>query len=200
MGCGHEHSSASGTCRYADRLWKRRCVQPASRFGPEARRHWHYPARCDPLHREPSASNPIPPGGRKDYANFQIHLAVVDSAVEPSVSARKAFSKAGHHPDAHTCGIRQVLAYWSSGTPADIPTHCVPPSACAHESAKPLFQHVLAWVFTWRTDCPPATGPLPLGGGSPRPEATFPPLACGAITFVDANTGSRSEYTDVGGL
>lgn len=94
-----------------------------------------------------------------------------------------------------------MLAYWSSDFPATVPPACVPPQTapvwdppafCRHESPKPLFQRVLAWVFTWRTDC------VGFGPNSARPRATSLPLGCHAVTFVDATTGERG-YSWEGG-
>jgi hypothetical protein len=122
------------------------------------------------------------------------------------VSASAAYAVLEHqfHVSAYACELRETLAYWSSDFPASTSPQCVPqpgpvwnpPPACAREIPKPWYQHVLAWVFTWRTDCI-VLGPVRQPGAAPIPTA--PPLSCRAITFVDASTGQLGSMYE-GGL
>ncbi len=161
----------------------------------------------------PCVQTPLPPpasrlASPRDYLS-DIHLTVVAPAVRPKVSAGTAFARAGYwyHPGTGSCGLTETLAYWSSDTPATIPPECVPPAtlttpwaAPSNCPSTPIYHHVLAWVFTWRSDCHSTGGPAPLAGASPRPVPSWPPLACTSITFVDATTGAHSDYLMQGGL
>ncbi len=156
----------------------------------------------------PCVEGPLPPNGQRlsaprDYSSHQIQLAVVEASVQPLVSAAQAFAQLGYQSTTNSCGLTEELAYWSSDTPATIASGCSGPDLsqmpeyCKTAPAKPFYQQVLAWVFTWHTDC---GGPGGSGGasvpGQPRgqPQPVFP-RACTAISFVDATTGTRSGYT-----
>ena len=151
----------------------------------------------------PCVESPLPPqGGRlsapRDYPNLQTHLTPVEAAVQPTVSATLAFERVGYQSTTSSCGVSEQLAYWSSDTPALMPSECAGlylsrvPASCKAASIKPIYRHVLAWVFMWRTDCGPISGP-PLAPGQSRSSPAG--LSCTSITFVDATTGKRSEYT-----
>lgn len=136
-----------------------------------------------------------------------IHLAAVAPGVQPRVSATAALARVSqwYQPGAGNCGLTETLASWSSDTPATIPPACVPPAnlttpgaAPSNCRATPTYQHVVAWVFEWRSDCQSSGGPAPLSGTTVRPQPTLPPLACTAITFVDATTGATG-FLYVGG-
>jgi hypothetical protein len=154
----------------------------------------------------PCVEGPLPPqGGRlsapRDYPNLQTHLTVVETSAQPTVSAAQAFAQVGYQSTSSSCGVTEELAYWTSDTPATMPTECAGPDLsrvpayCKSASTKPIYQHVLAWVFTWRTDCGPVLGPVPPPGQTPGSELVPARLSCTSITFVDATTGKRSEYT-----
>jgi hypothetical protein len=144
----------------------------------------------------------------KDYPEIQTHLAAVESTTQPKVSALEAFARmTDYQGDPASCGITETLAYWSSDTPATIPADCAPPANIATPWAAPsncpstpLYPRVFAWVFYWHTDCTSLGGPAPLAGTSPRPMPSWPPHACSAITFVDADTSHRSDYLTTGGF
>ena len=153
------------------------------------------------LASSPCVESSLPPqAGRlsapKDYPNLQTHLTVVEASVQPTVSAATAFAHVGYQNTSSSCGVTQELAYWSSDTPARMPAECAGPDLsrvpayCKSAAAKPIYQQVLAWVFTWRTDCGPVIGPP-----GRIPQQPPPRLSCTLITFVDATTGIRSEYT-----
>ncbi len=154
----------------------------------------------------PCVEGPLPPqGGRlsapRDYSSQQIQLAVVEASVQPTVSAAQAFAQVGYQSTTSSCGVKEELAYWSSDTPATMPTECAGPDLsrvpayCKSATIKPIYQHILAWVFTWRSDCGPILGPVPPPGQTPGSPLAPARLSCTSITFVDATTGQRSEYT-----
>jgi hypothetical protein len=149
---------------------------------------------------------PLPPQGRRlsaprDYPNLQTHLAVVEASVQPAVSAAHAFERVGWQSTSSLCGVSEELAYWSSDRPALMPSECAgpdlsrAPTYCQSASIKPIYQHVLAWVFTWRTDCGPISGPPLPPGQTPISRSLPAGLSCTSITFVDATTGKRWDYT-----
>jgi len=157
--------------------------------------------------RSPCMEGPLPPAANRltqtrSYDSSNIRLTPVEATVTPKVSAAEAYANLQYHHDASGCGLEETLAYWSSNTPAVMPPECEccipsprqwsPPPDC---SAKPLFQHLLAWVFIWRSDCFSTGGGPPLPGSSPRPQPPTAPLACVGITFVDATSGKRSDFT-----
>jgi hypothetical protein len=144
----------------------------------------------------------------KEYPQIQTLLTVVEPTTRPRVSALEAFARIpDYQTDPNSCGLTEVLAYWSSETPADIPADCAPPANLTTPWAAPancpstsLYPHVLAWVFYWHTDCMLLGGPAPLAGTTPRPMPSWPPHACGAITFVNAINGHRPDYLTTGGF
>ncbi len=151
-----------------------------------------------------------PPASRltapRDYSQLGVHLSVVPPSTMPGVSAHSAFIHLpyGYQADPQSCGIAEILAYWTSANPATIPASCVPPDSGTTPATPPadcpttpLFAHVLAWVFTWRTDCSP-TGPNVPAGMPAHVVPSWSPFACTAITFVDATTGHPSGYLDTG--
>jgi hypothetical protein len=137
-----------------------------------------------------------------------IHLTIVAANVQPRISARDAYAHLGYpyQPGPWNCGFTEFLADWSSDSPATMPADCVPnatqtpwspPADCA--DITPMYQHVLAWVFTWREDCMPVGG-APVGpAGSQPPKPSYPPMSCRGITFVDANSG-QPGFTAEGGF
>ena len=166
------------------------------------------PAAADPACTP--ASGPPPTSrlaSRRDYPAIQTTLTVVESTVQPKVSGAKAFARLPYRPGAEDCGLNEFLAYWSSDTPATISPDCQPHSspnspwgAPLNCTSTPLYKHVLAWVFTWRTDCI-TLGPYNPGAGTePGTMPSRPHLACTAITFVDADTGRPSDYLTTGGF
>jgi hypothetical protein len=160
-------------------------------------------APCSTASGPPAASRL---GSPKDYPGMQIHLTVVAPTIEPKVTARAAFASLGYYlPGPSACGLSQTLAYFSSDSPGTMPADCEVPATLTTPWAAPtdcpitpLYPHVLAWVFTWRSDCESTGGPAQPVGAPPHSAPTLPPLACTAITFVDAATGHRSDYLTIG--
>jgi hypothetical protein len=160
------------------------------------------PAAADPVCTP--ESGPPPPSrltSTRDYPAIQTTLTVVESTVQPKVSGGEAFARLPYRLGAEDCALNEFLAYWSSDTPATIAPDCQPHSSSSTPwgapfncTSTPLYKHVLAWVFTWRTDCI-TSGPYNPGAMPPRPR-----LACTAITFVDADNGRPSDYLTTGGF
>jgi len=156
------------------------------------------------------ASGP-PPTSRlastRVYTAIQTTLTVVESTVQPKVSGGEAFARLTYRPGAEDCGLSEFLAYWSSDTPATISPDCQPHASLNSRwgaplncTSTPLYKHLLAWVFTWRTDCITFGRPSPGAGPKPGPMPSRPQLGCTAITFVDADTGRPSAYLTTGGF
>lgn len=158
--------------------------------------------RCTPATGPPQDSRLAYP---KDYPAIQLYLTVVEPTIQPKVSGAEAFTRLSYQPGAEDCGLTEFLAYWSSGAPANIPADCVPQAtasspwvAPANCASTPLYKHVLAWVFTWRTDCLTLGGPVESRAPTVDPASSSPPQPCTAITFVDADTGDPSAYLTTG--
>lgn len=164
------------------------------------------PAPCDP------DAPAVPPSWLTVPRNVgDIHLEPVQPSVQPKVSAAAATATMtymwGSQPK---CGLPEVLAYLSASYPATIRPECFPPSnsssspwaspaSCANgNDTTPNYTHILAWAFTWRSDCGLGTGPPAAPNATPRALPTPQPLSCGAFTFVDATTGSQGFSESAG--
>lgn len=166
------------------------------------------PAAADPA-CTPTSGHPPPSrlASRRDYPAIQTTLTVVESTVQPKVPAGKAFARLSYRPGVEDCDLNEFLAYWSSDAPATISPDCQPHSSPSSPwaaplncTSTPLYKHVLAWVFTWRTDCI-SFGPYNRAAGTkPGTMPNRPDVACTAITFVDADTGRPSDYLTTGGF
>lgn len=154
-------------------------------------------APCTRASTPPAASRLAAPA---EYTQIQVKLAMVGSTTQPRVSANDAYARmTDYKSDSAGCGITETLALWSSATPATMPADCVPPAihatpwaAPASCQLTPLYTDVLAWVFTWRTDCLSSGGAY-LAGSTPRAMPTSQRFACTAMAYVDATTGSLSD-------
>jgi len=143
----------------------------------------------------------------RTYGAFQITLQVVDPSVQPKISARTAFDRLNMNGSQSGCDLREELAYLSdAGFRCCIPPECMPgasPSAkpCDESVVKPVYQHLLSWVITWRSECGMSSGGgAGLGrrpGSTPPPPP--PPMTCTTLTFVDATTGIAHETTSGSG-
>jgi hypothetical protein len=158
---------------------------------------------CVPTSFPPRPSRQVFPA---DLSNG-VHLGAVAPGVRPRLSATAALARLSqwYQPGAGNCGLTETLASWSSDNPATVPPECVPPAnlttpwaAPSNCPATPIYQHILAWVFEWRTDCH-SSGPAAPVGTTFLPRPTLPPLACTAITFVDATTGATGDLTEGSG-
>ena len=154
------------------------------------------PAR--PVVTEPFSSNPSVTrlAAVAAYPSMGVMLDPVNPQVSPPISAGDAYSRCQGCPHGTSVqGFRQQLAYFSANTPATIPATCVPqgvpmPASCANDPAVPLYQHRLAWVFTWYSPCIDLGGPP---GGSPSK-----PFTCLNVIPFDASTGDET-YSFSGG-
>ena len=153
------------------------------------------PARTavsEPLSSLPSVSRLAAVAG---YPSMGITLTPVDPPLNPPISAGDAYLRCQRCPHGTSVpGFGQQLAYFSANTPATIPAICVPsgvpmPASCANDPAVPIYQHRLAWVFTWYSPCL-STGPP---GSSPST-----PFTCLNVVPFDATTGDET-YTFSGG-
>jgi hypothetical protein len=158
----------------------------------------------------------IPPRCCNDPLNPRAHSAsLLDGSaglepapadVQPKITAPSAVAvlKANGEPSGTLCSDRNILAYWSSATPAQLPG-CVPPGTPARgdpcsTAGRPMYQHVLAWVRLWTGECAPSLGPPPPTGSSPGPRPSPPALgSCYWITAVDATTGTYFGFLSSGG-
>lgn len=131
------------------------------------------------------------------YPSMGITLDPVSPQVNPPISAGDAYSRCQGCPHGTAVqGFRQQLAYFSANTPATMPAICVPsgvpmPAGCANDPAVPLYQHRLAWVFTWHSTCLSLGGPP---GSSPSTSFT-----CLNVVPFDATTGDET-YSFSGGV
>lgn len=132
------------------------------------------------------------------YVSMGITLDPVNPQLNPPISAGDAYALCESCPHGTlTQGFRQQLAYFSASTPATIPAACVPsgvpmPASCANDPGVPIYQHRLAWVFTWYSPCLSLGGPPP--GSSPSKHFT-----CLNVVPFDATTGDQT-YTFSGGV
>ena len=130
------------------------------------------------------------------YVSMGITLDPVNPQLNPPISAGDAYALCESCPHGTlTQGFRQQLAYFSANTPATIPAACVPsgvpmPASCANDPGVPIYQHRLAWVFTWYSPC------LSLGGAPGGPPSK--PFTCLNVVPFDATTGDET-YTFSGG-
>jgi hypothetical protein len=155
------------------------------------------PARLavsEPFSPQPSVSRLAAAAG---YPSMGFTLDPVSPQVNPPISASDAYLRCQGCPHGTPVqGFRQQLAYFSANTPATMPPACVPsglpmPASCANDPAVPLYQHRLAWVFTWYSTCPSFGGPP---GSSPST-----PFTCLNVVPFDATTGEET-YSFSGGF
>jgi hypothetical protein len=152
------------------------------------------PAVTEPSRSLPSVSRLAAVAG---YPSMGITLNPVDPQLNPPISADGAYSRCQSCPHGESVqGFRQQLAYFSANTPATIPAACVPsgvpmPASCANDPGVPLYQHRLAWVFTWYSTCYSFGGPP---GSSPSP-----PFTCLNVVPFDATTGDETYSFSGGG-
>jgi len=153
-----------------------------------------------PLNQAPT---PTRLAADRKYTALGITLQVVETNVEPKISGRAAFDRLNLNSSQSGCDLKDELSYLSdSNMGCCIPPECMPgasPSAkaCDMSVVKPLYQHMLSWVITWRSECGPFFGPIPAPGSTPRPPQ--PPMTCTSVGFVDATTGIAHETTSGSG-
>jgi hypothetical protein len=146
---------------------------------------------CQPGAPQPSAARLTAPEDLSD-----VHLGVVEPAVQPKVTATDALNNNQYQSSPHMCAFRGVLAYFSSSSTGTVKPECAqaPPvgaaPACSGTNRMNFYTHELAWVFTWRNDCGPASrgaGASPSGPQTPEPSPA--PFSCATMLAIDANTG-----------
>jgi hypothetical protein len=151
------------------------------------------PAVTEPFSSQPSVSRLAAAAG---YLSMGITLDPVSPQVNPPISASDAYSRCQDCPHGTSVqGFRQQLAYFSAKSPATMPAACVPsgvpmPASCANDPAVPLYQHRLAWVFTWNSPC------LSLGPPGSSPSR---PFTCLNVVPFDATTGDETYSFSGGG-
>lgn len=151
------------------------------------------PQAAEPFRLEPLVSQLA---GPVTYSTMGITLDPVDPRATPPISATGAYSRCSSCPHGTPeQGFRQQLAYFSANTPATMPAECVPQgapltSACMNPPTVPIYQHRLAWVFTWYEQC------LVLG---PVGQPPGPSFSCLNVVPFDATTGDETYSFSGGG-
>jgi hypothetical protein len=178
------------------------CGQVADNWHHTATRASSRPGAPAPT---PCVEASLPPQGvrlaaPRRYSVNQTDLAVVEARVQPRISAADAFAAVGYQ-SASSCGIKEELAYWSSDSGRRPSPRSAPGGPLAGSGllqVRPHQTHLPArpgvGIHLAHRLCP-QLGSGPCARTDPWVQPVPARLSCTSITFVDATTEKRSEYT-----